>query len=144
MNLDKDLLKEMIDKKYVSVQKHPDAELYIYNYTNSCQYERMWNEITLQCRGLILDKDFNVVAKPFSKFFNIEEHTNDEIPNLPFDVFEKMDGSLGIVFYYKNKWLVATRGSFTSEQSIKASELLKKYNLEALNKNNTYLFEIIF
>jgi hypothetical protein len=42
-----------------------------------------------------------VIAKPFPKFFNYEEHTADEIPNELFDVYEKMDGSLGICFYYE-------------------------------------------
>jgi hypothetical protein len=28
----------------------------------------------LQSRGLILDAAMNVVAKPFAKFFNLDEH----------------------------------------------------------------------
>jgi RNA ligase len=63
----------------------------------------LWDDITLNCRGLVLDNEGNVIAKPFSKFFNYEEHTADEIPNELFDVYEKMDGSLGILFYYEEK-----------------------------------------
>jgi RNA ligase len=44
-----------------------------------------------------------VIAKPFPKFFNYEEHTAEEIPNELFDVYEKMDGSLGICFYYERE-----------------------------------------
>jgi RNA ligase len=55
-----------------------------------------------------------------------------------------MDGSLGIAFYYKGDWIVATRGSFVSEQATKATKMLKKYPIEHLDKNNTYLFEIIY
>lgn len=36
----------------------------------------------------------------------MEEHTNDEIPNEPFEVFEKMDGSLGILFNYNKEWIL--------------------------------------
>ena len=40
------LLKSMIDGGYVQVNKHPTADLFIYNYTSSTQYEQMWNEVT--------------------------------------------------------------------------------------------------
>jgi RNA ligase len=63
----------------------------------------LWDEITLNCRGLVLDNEGNVIAKPFPKFFNYEEHSADEIPNELFDVYEKMDGSLGICFYYERE-----------------------------------------
>ena len=67
-------LNDLISENYVMYQKHKNAELYIYNYTNACQYAGNWNEITTMCRGLILDNQGNIVARPFNKFFNIEEH----------------------------------------------------------------------
>jgi RNA ligase len=134
----------MLNEKYVSIQKHPEFDLYIYNYTAKAQYDKIWNEITTQTRGLILDKDLNIVARPFKKFWNLEEHKPTDIPTLPFEVFEKMDGSLLILFFHKNQWLTATRGSFTSEQAIKRKELLKKYNINLLDKTKTSLFEVIY
>lgn len=145
--MNKELLQQMVNEKLVSVQKHPEADLFIYNYTPKVQYEKLWNEITLQTRGLILDAEMNVVAKPFSKFFNLEEHKIDEIPQLPFDVFEKMDGSLGILYWINEKPFIATRGSFESEQSRKATEILHQRYEDTfirLDKNSTYLFEIIY
>ena len=142
--LDKFLLQQMIDEKLVFRQKHPNAELYIYNYSPKVQYEKLWNSITIQTRGLILDGEMNVIAKPFPKFWNLGEHSPDEIPNESFDVYEKMDGSLLIVFFYIDKWFTATRGSFTSVQALKGKELLNKYNLDLLDKNKTYCFEIIY
>jgi RNA ligase len=123
-------------------QVHRTLPLSIWNYTPEVQYGQFWDEITLQCRGLVTDNEGNVVARPFKKFFNIEEgkHT----PTEEFEVFEKMDGSLGILFFYDGKWIIATRGSFISDQSKKAYELLEKYPTENLDKNNTYLFEIIY
>ncbi|MFB9080967.1 hypothetical protein ACFFWB_26745 [Flavobacterium procerum] len=67
----------MISANYVRVNKHPEQDLYIYNYTQNAQFERVWNEITIACRGLILDKDLNVVARPFPKFFNLGEMENE-------------------------------------------------------------------
>ena len=83
MAMKKELLQEMINEKLVSVQKHPQADLFIYNYTPKVQYDKLWNEITLNTRGLILDSQMNIVAKPFGKFFNLEEHQANEIPPIP-------------------------------------------------------------
>ncbi len=52
--IDFDNLQKMIDERYISVQKHPTEELYIYNYTQKAQFDRVWNNETLNCRGLVL------------------------------------------------------------------------------------------
>jgi RNA ligase len=116
--------------------------LTIWNYSEKVQYENLWDEITLQTRGLVTDNEGNVVARPFKKFFNLEEgkHT----PTSDFEVFEKMDGSCIILFNYEGEWVFASRGSFTSEQAIKAKELSSNFNLHKLNKDYTYVFEIIY
>jgi RNA ligase len=61
-----------------------------------------------------------------------------------FDVYDKMDGSLGILFNYEGEWVMATRGSFTSDQAVKGFEMLQKYDYQKLHKDYTYLFEIIY
>jgi RNA ligase len=123
-------------------QVHPTLPLTIWNYSESVQYEKKWDEVTIQTRGLVTDNEGNVVARPFKKFFNIEE--NKHTPTKEFDVYEKMDGSLGILFNYKGEWVMATRGSFTSPQSVKGTELLQKYDYNRLNPDYTYLFEILY
>ncbi len=58
-----------------------------------------------------------------------------------------MDGSLGISYMLDGKIQIATRGSFTSEQSVMANTLLydKYYDSVAKMKPGvTYLFEIIY
>jgi RNA ligase len=97
------------------------------------------------CRGLITDTDGNIVARPYKKFFNYQE--NKHIATDFFKVFDKADGSLGIVFYYAGEWRIATRGSFHSDQAIKGKELLSKYEvfgMQPLDTDYTYLFEIIY
>jgi RNA ligase len=141
------LLEKMIEEKYVTVQKHPTASLFIYNYSPKAQYDSLWNESTLAARGLIMDEHKNIRARPFSKFFNLEELNLAQIPNLPFEVFEKLDGSLGILYWLHDQVFIATRGSFSSEQAIHASEILHRnysHTFEKLDKNKTYLFEIIY
>jgi RNA ligase len=145
MKYDLEVLSDYINKGLVIKQNHPTLPLSIYNYSRECQYNKEWDDITLNCRGLVLDNEGNVIAKPFPKFFNYEEHTADEIPNENFEVYEKMDGSLGIFFYYGREWHMATRGSFASDQAIKGMEIANKYNYDKICvPGYTYLFEIIY
>jgi RNA ligase len=123
-------------------QLHQTLDLDIWNYSEKVQYEGLWDDITLMCRGLVTNSEGVIVARPFRKFFNIEEgrHT----PTEQFNVYEKMDGSLGILFFYNDVWVLATRGSFTSDQAVKGFEMLNNYEYEKLHKDYTYLFEIIY
>jgi RNA ligase len=111
-------------------QTHPTLPLTIWNYSEKVQYEGLWDEVTVQCRGLITENTTGkVLVRPFAKFFNYEEVVDKNVIPLKGDyvyVQEKMDGSLGILFYYEGEWIMATRGSFTSEQAIRGMEILKK------------------
>lgn len=145
--INKELLRKLLAEEYVMVQKHPNADLWIYNYSRKTQFENLWNEITLLTRGLILDADMNIISRPFLKFFNYEQLKPEEIPVLPFDVYEKMDGSLGISYWLNGKPYIASRGSFASDQANHANEVLYaryQHTFDKLNKGATYLFEIIF
>lgn len=140
------LLHAMVAEKLVSVEKHPEADIFIYNYTKRVQYDKLWNEVTLQTRGLIMDAGGNILARPFGKFFNLEELSPSELPLLPFDVFEKLDGSLGILYFLNGKPRIATRGSFVSSQAERATEILhERYShvIPHLKEDINYLFEII-
>lgn len=140
-------LKQLIAGDYINVQKHPTADLYIYNYSPKAQYDRLWNEWTLACRGLIMNNLYEIIARPFQKFFNLEESENLILPDEAFEVYEKMDGSLGILYWVDSEPFIATRGSFTSEQAKFATELLyTKYAdaIKYLDPTKTYLFEIIY
>ena len=145
MNIDINILNKYIEDGLVVKNDHPTLPLSIYNYSRTCQYEGKWNDITKMCRGLILDKEGNVIAKAFDKFFNYEELTLNDIPEEYFEVFEKLDGSLGILFWYQGKWILASKGSFTSDQAIKGRKILdNKYNVEVLLKGYTTVVEIIY
>jgi len=130
-------------------QTHPTLPLTIWNYTEKVQYEGLWDEVTLSCRGLITeDTTGKILVRPFKKFFNYEEVVDkDVIPSKGEYVYiqEKMDGSLGILFNYNYEWIMATRGSFTSDQAIKGLEILKsKYILDTFEPSVAYLCEIIY
>ena len=141
--MDYQILKTYESKGLVRSQTHPTLPLIIWNYTEKVQYESLWDEVTLATRGLVTDSSGRVVARPFKKFFNLEEtkHT----PTQEFEVFEKMDGSLGIVFLWEGRVVYATRGSFTSDQAKWMADWGSKYNFsDIIVDGYTYLFEIIY
>lgn len=135
-------LEEMLVEGYISARPHPTAPLCIYNYTAKAQYANVWNPATLTCRGLIADDAGRIVARPFAKFFNLDQL--DRLPDEPFEVYEKLDGSLGILYWLDDEPYIATRGSFESTQAQVATRLLRQYDLSALDRDVTYLFEIIY
>lgn len=148
MKLTKDILETYVNEGWLIRQSHPSLPLSIYNYSQATQYEGKWDEVTLSCRGVITDDETGeVIVKPFSKFFNYEEVPN-EVPWLTSEyvyVQDKMDGSLGILFNYRGEWIMATRGSFASDQAIKGLEILKsKYILDAFEPSVAYICEIIY
>lgn len=151
---------------YISKRKHPIEDYYIYNYTPQCQWEWYWTEETLACRGLILDGKGNIIARPFKKFFTLEQYEDLEATpaNLSiFDMFgvelddvkagkvklksitDKVDGSLGILYSIGESNFIASRGSFASEQAIEGTAILhEKYGKFKPISGYTYLFEIVY
>jgi RNA ligase len=143
MDLSLRILNKYRNEGLLYSQVHPTLPLTIWNYTEKVQYEGLWDEVTLSCRGLVTDDRAVVFARPFKKFFNMEEgkHT----PTSEFEVFEKMDGSLGIMFKYNGEVICATRGSFASDQAVWMSKFAKEYNYQDIIVDGfTYLFEIIY
>lgn len=156
------LLDEMIEAKYVKMQTHPRAlSKVIYNYTDHAMWDRVWNPVTTKCRGLIVDKiTGDVLARPFDKFFNYGEFNNEENPgrnpasspvhqtldlSAEVQTTDKMDGSLGILYPMMNGYAVASRGSFSSPQAVRATfHWWKRYREMKVPQGWTLLFEIIY
>lgn len=142
-----DSIRKLVAGRYISVAKHPQFDLFIYNYTAKTQYERYWTEDTMMCRGLILDSQGQIIARSFPKFFNLDEYQvfyGKSLPRETFEVYEKLDGSLGILYQHQGIKAIATRGRFDSIQATAANQILrKKYNQVKFDVRYTYLFEII-
>lgn len=146
-NLDEKYQK-YIDQKLISCRKHPEYDLWILNYTPEVQFSKLWDDVTMSCRGLVVDASGNVIARPFRKFFNLSEHDNPNFEKVPygekFKAFTKCDGSLGIIFYYDGKWLISTRGSFDSDQAKKGQKILNHRDMSVVDTSLTILAEIIY
>ena len=141
--VDLDDLADHIKNGYVNVQTHPSLDLLVYNYSRAAQYDNHWTPVTIACRGLITDGASNIVARPFRKFFNygqVEVACAGEVT-----VYDKADGSLGIIYPTPGGVAVATRGSFASPQAKHATETLRRlYPDFVAPPGVTYLVEIIF
>jgi len=155
MQIDIATLRDYEERGLIRSQTHPNGELVIWCYTQEVQYDPIkWDSITKQCRGLITDLEGNVVARPFQKFFNFDDGYLADIGEkfeLDFDdatIQVKVDGSLGILYKDNEGYKIATKGSFQSEQAIKATEFLKEamYLYPDINFDDdyTYLFEVIY
>jgi RNA ligase len=160
--LDERALHDHIAAGHISKRHHPDAPLHLFDYTPKAQFERVWTAETIACRGLVVHDDGRVWARPFGKFFNSGEHhdggqttpgAGNPIAALPihepFEVFDKLDGSLGIAYRHPGtqQICISTRGSFSSEQAIHASALVRDRHRELdveIAENETWLFEIIY
>lgn len=142
------ILNQYLERGLIEKNPHPKLPIDIWNYSRACQYQGGWDDITLSMRGTIIDKQGNVIASAFKKFFNWEEIKDlNQIPDRSEYVYvqEKLDGSLGILFHYENEWRLATKGSFVSEQAKRGLEIIKsKFQLGSFLTEMTYLCEIIY
>ncbi|MFG2330750.1 T4 RnlA family RNA ligase [Streptomyces sp. NPDC048604] len=139
-----------IDAGHVTRKSHPELPLSIYTYTRAAQYERAWTTVTTRCRGLVADDETGrIVAHCLPKFFNVGEHTTGQpyapaLPVEPFEVYDKVDGSLAVVFHYADRWRIASKGSFISTQATWAQRWLDAKDTSALVPGVTYLAEILY
>ena len=105
-------LEELKSELNIKVSENEKDNLIILNY---CQIKSPKTEqIVRECRGLVLDYDYNLVAKSFNRFFNWGE-VIEESKNFDFSKFisqSKEDGSLIIIYNHNDKWFINTRSSF--------------------------------
>ena len=151
----------LIEKPYCLKIKRDDGYImFSYNQIESDFY----NPIVRECRGIILDETtLEPVCVPFFKFGNYGEGYVPEIDWLSASTQEKVDGSLIKVWFHNGKWRVSTNGTINAYKcDIGQVDLLKldcpfnsfgelfdkaveltKLDFETLDKNNTYMFELV-
>jgi RNA ligase len=98
------------------------------NYTDKAQYESVWTAETMACRGLVIDDNGEIVARPFRKFFNLSEHSADNAKGaVPigerFEALEKLDGTLIVLSNYRGHLVINTRGEFDNKYTHAARRL---------------------
>ncbi len=142
---------ESLKSKYaITSVQHPSLPLVNFTYCQIDSDKR--KKVVQECRGLVLEKDtWNVVARPFTRFFNAGECPDIE-KNFQWSAFqaeEKADGSLIVAYKYQGQWMVNTRGSFGlgvmgSGTDKTWGQMFKDIvgDLCELKADHTYLFEL--
>lgn len=125
-----------------------DGKLAIYTYTDQCVFARAWDEITKKSRGHIYDVETGeCMAYAFEKFFELgecEEALHEHFDwNAPYDVYEKLDGWISILYRHDGQFKCASRGSFHSAGAIWSTKFIQQFDLSCLPDEATLCFEML-
>lgn len=148
-------IEKLCEEFGINVVYNDDKTLLKLNYDQIESSKHKYHPIVRECRGIILENgSYEIVAATFQRFFNLGEQP--EVDKL-FDwekatVDEKCDGSLIMLYFYKGKWSVATRGSFATGIVSNLSPLtwrelflstVNQDRFEVLCTDYTYVFELM-
>lgn len=139
---------EYVANGLLRTDRTDDGQLAIYTYTDQCVFGNAWDDITRNARGHIYDlQTGECVAFPFPKFFNLGENDEARPENFPWDqpyeICEKMDGWLGVLYRHEGRFKVSSRGSFHSSGATWATKFIRPFDLSCLPDEATLCFEII-
>jgi hypothetical protein len=109
-------------------------------------------------RGLILDGNGNVQTMGFRKFFTFRNYLSPKLialsegntlrlPQEEYVISEKMDGTMGLLYWVEEIPYIATQRSFKATNAQRASQILHdKYShlFDKLDKSKSYIFEALF
>lgn len=129
--MDKDLLKEFVIGNPALVSRKPVGEgIYLLKYKRRVFYDNLWNEFLAECRGTIVDEDFNLVSYPFTKIYNygIEDHAPVLDDNTKVTAHRKVNGFMVAVTVYRGELLVSTTGTTDSEFVGYAREMMETHS----------------
>jgi len=118
---DKNIIEQYIKEGWLIRKWHPTLPLQILNYSRATEYSGKWDDITKNCRGLVLDDNYKVVSPCMPKFFNFYQHQTEDQKIIEekmkhgfYNIMAKYDGCLGSVFEYNGEIVCASKGSFDS------------------------------
>lgn len=143
---------DLIEKKLVYVRHSPCGKYRLLKYTRKVFYDNLWHldSRLLQCRGIVVDKDDNVIMYPFKKVFNLgENNTGTNVPdNQQVIAVRKVNGYLAQAAVVDGELIVTSSGSFDSKHAHIAKKMIKECLASSqarssrLHKDYTYMFEI--
>lgn len=120
--------------------------LYVLKYSKSVFYNDLWNDYLEECRGAVIDKDFNIVSIPFKKIYNLDIEKKAPIlsEDTPVTAYRKVNGFMVAVTWHSGDILVSTTGSLDSDFVAMARELIDVDRFRSVcskYENFTFLFE---
>lgn len=146
--MNKDMLKEFIEKnpklvRRVTFAKYPS--LSVVKYSRNVFFNNLWNDILLECRGLVIDQDYNPVVRPFKKVFNYMENGASYDRDREVYWERKVNGFMGGATFVSSidEVVYSTTGSLDSDFSAMAEKWLKgNESYFRSYPDITFLFEI--
>jgi hypothetical protein len=122
----KDKLKEYVESSNLVNMKEAGDGIYVLKYKKRVFYDNLWNEYIAECRGSIVDKDFNLVTYPFTKIYNygIEKEAPVLAPDTMVTAFRKVNGFMVAMTVHKGELLISTTGSTANDYVEYAKEMM--------------------
>ena len=126
--------------------------LFVLKYKRRVFFDNLWNDVLEQCRGTIVDRDYNVVSRPFTKVYNygIEARAPRLAGNTLVRAYRKVNGFMVAMTWYRDDILVSTTGSTDSPFVAMAKEMMllhgswKDWQLAVCaTKGQTLMFECV-
>lgn len=153
--MNKELLKKFVEDNPKLVSMKPAGEgIFVLKYRKTVFYNNLWNDYLEECRGTIVDADFNVVSRPFTKIYNLG--IEDKAPKLDdktiVTAFRKVNGFMVAVTVRNGELLISTTGSTANDYVEYAKEMMATHApladwLMALNtadtEGMTFMFECV-
>jgi hypothetical protein len=144
----KDELKEYVATSGLVNMKSAGDDIYVLKYKKKVFYDNLWNDYIAECRGSIVDADFNLVSYPFTKIYNygIEKAAPVLAPDTKVTAFRKVNGFMVACTLHNGKLLVSTTGSTDSDYVTMAKELIdeaKYLDLCSRWAGYTFMFECV-
>jgi hypothetical protein len=125
--MNKDELKEFVlaNPKLVSMKPAGDG-IYVLKYRKAVFYDNLWNDFLEECRGTIVDADFNVVSRPFTKIYNygVEAKAPVLADDVKVTAYRKANGFMVAMTWHNNDILVSTTGSTANDYVEYAKEMM--------------------
>ena len=146
----KDELKEYVMSSNLINMKEAGNGMFVLKYKKKVFYDGLWNRFIAECRGSIVDADFNLVTYPFTKIYNygIEKEAPVLADDVKVTAYRKINGFMVAVTWYNGDILVSTTGSTDSDYVKMARELIKsnldryRFTCEA-HAGYTFMFECV-
>ena len=122
----KDELQEYVQTSKLVNMKEAGDGIFVLKYKKKVFYDNLWNDYIAECRGTIVDKDFNLVAYPFTKIYNygIEKEAPVLSDDTKVTAFRKVNGFMVALTVYNGEMLVSTTGSTDSPYVDMAKEMM--------------------
>ena len=122
----KDELKDYVATSGLVSMKECGNDIFVLKYKKKVFYDNLWNEYIAECRGSIVDADFNLVSYPFTKIYNygIEKEAPVLTDDTKVTAFRKVNGFMVACTWHNSDVLVSTTGSTDSEFVAMAKEVM--------------------